>query len=292
MTIHCLGSINIDRIYRVGRLPALGETLEAEEYETGLGGKGTNQALAAAAAGTGVCLTGAVGADAVWAIGTLNERNVDTANVHHVDVATGHAVVFIEPDGENRIVSFGGANRAITSTMLEAAFAPARKGDWWLVQNETSMVAESLAMAKAKGLRTVYSAAPFSAAATQGILSNIDILAVNEGEALALARHLGCGVEELPVPNLLVTLGARGARWFAPGKLDYTLPAFPVSAIDTTGAGDIFLGYCLAGLDLGMDIPASMLLGSAAAAISVTRTGASSSIPTRSTVDSFISART
>lgn len=291
MTIHCLGSINIDRIYHVERLPELGETLDATSYETGLGGKGTNQALAAAAAGTGVRLTGAVGADAVWAISTLGQRNVDASNVYHVDVATGHAVVFIEPGGENRIVTFGGANQAITTSMIEAAMLPARSGDWWLVQNETSMVSESLAMAKAKGLRTVYSAAPFSASATQNLLENIDILAVNEGEATALARHLGCEVDDLPVPNLLVTLGARGARWKARGKMDFTLPAFPVSTLDTTGAGDIFLGYCLAGLDLGADVPAAMLLGSAAAAISVTRSGASASIPSRSTVDSFINAR-
>ncbi|MEO1456099.1 MAG: PfkB family carbohydrate kinase, partial [Pseudomonadota bacterium] len=319
MTIHVLGSINIDHVYRVPHAPGPGETLADTGYAMGLGGKGANQALAAAAAGARVRFAGAVGPEGGWARARLAAAGVDVSAVAELEAATGHAVILVEPSGENRIVIHGGANRALEPALLERALAAAAPGDWWLVQNETALVAESLAAARAKGLRTAYAAAPFEAEAVAGVLGDVDLLVLNEGEAAALAAHLGTDGAALAVPGVLVTLGAQGARlttgpaWSGapparagapparraatPPAPDHAGPAarqslevaaFAVTAEDTTGAGDCFLGYALAGFDAGLAAEVALRRAAAAAAIAVTRPGAAEAIPSAAEVDAFL----
>jgi len=287
MTIHCLGSINVDHVHRLTAFPQPGETLEDISYAVGLGGKGTNQAIAAHRAGGDVRLIGAVGADGDWARGQLQAFGLDLAQVAGVDAATGHAVIYVDAGGENQIVIHGGANRAIPSDRVEAALAGAQPGDWWLTQNETNATVESTMRARALGLRTVHVAAPFDPAAATAILPHLDLLAVNEGEAAALAAHLGVAPEALPVPSLLVTRGARGAVW-RDGGAECNVPAFAAEAVDTTGAGDTFLGVTLAGLDSGLAVPQALRRAAAAGALCVGRAGAAGSIPTRAEIDAFL----
>jgi ribokinase len=275
MSIFNLGSINIDHVYRVAHLPGPGETISDIGYASGLGGKGVNQSLAAAAMGAVVHHIGAVGADGGWIVERLVAAGIDVRDLAEVEAATGHAVVCVDTAAENQIVIHGGANRALTLAQIDRALArtgagaQAGAGDWFLAQNETNLVAEGFARAKALGLKTAYAAAPFDAGAAAGLIGVVDLLAVNEVEAGQLAGHLGTAVEDLPVPELLVTLGARGARY-------------------TTGAGDTFLGAFLAARVGGAGPEAALRQASAAAAIQVTRPGAADAIPAAGEVAAFL----
>lgn len=288
MSIYNLGSINIDHVHRVARLPGRGETVADTGYAMGLGGKGANQSLAAAAGGARVHHIGAVGADGGWIRDRLAAAGIGTEDLATVAAASGHAVVLVEDGGENQIVIHGGANRALTRDQIAAALARARPGDWFLAQNETNLIAEGFAMARAAGLRTAYAAAPFDAGAAAGLIGLIDLLAVNAVEAGQLAAHLGTGRVE--VPELLVTLGAEGARLTAGDRVTEAA-AFPVEPIDTTGAGDCFLGWFLAARDRGADGREALREAAAAAALKVTRRGAADGIPTRAGVAAFLAER-
>lgn len=285
MTIHCLGSINVDHVHRVPHFPSPGETLTDEGYSVGLGGKGANQAVAVARSGATARFVGAIGADGVWALDLLAKAGIETSGIAKLDAATGHAVIYVDPAGENSIVIHGGANQALTQSMIDTALDEAKPGDWWLTQNETNLVTESIAAAKARGLKTAYSAAPFDPAATEAVLPHLDLLAVNEGEAAALRAHLG---KEPDVPMLVTTLGSQGVTLTQQGSDTLTLPAFNVTPTDTTGAGDTFVGTLVGALDQGADLATAARTASAAAAISVTRPGASDAIPTAAEVTAFL----
>ncbi len=280
-----LGSINADHVYRVVHLPRAGETVAAQGYARALGGKGTNQSIAAARAGAEVVHIGAVGADGDWMVADLAKAGVDVRHVRRECVASGHAVVTVEQSGENAILVHGGANRALRLEDLEAALAEAGPGDWFLMQNETNLQAEAARMAGAKGLRIAYSAAPFDAAAVRAVLPHITLLMLNEGEAAQMERDMGV----VQVPMLCVTRGAGGVNWIESdlGRI-VTIPAPEVVAVDTTGAGDTFAGYLVAGLAVGVAPERALRQALGAAAISVTRPGASGAIPTAAQVAAFL----
>ncbi|MEM8790421.1 MAG: PfkB family carbohydrate kinase [Pseudomonadota bacterium] len=287
MTIFCYGSINIDHVHTVPHFPQPGETLSDTSYQVHLGGKGANQALAARAAGATVEMIGAVGHDGEWALSKLAAAGIGLSTVPVVEAATGHAVIFVTPDGENQIVIHGGANRQLDLQSASNALTHAQKGDWWLCQNETNSVAEAAKAARAAGMKVAYAAAPFGADATAAVLPHADLLAVNSGEAAALAGHLGCPIEEILVPILLVTEGATGAYVISEGER-VSIDAFPVTAVDTTGAGDTFLGTFLAWLDQGHNFAEALRRAAAAAAVQVTRPGAGDAIPSATEVDEFL----
>jgi ribokinase len=290
MSIFNLGSINIDHVYRVAHLPGPGETVADIGYASGLGGKGVNQSIAAALAGAQVHHIGAVGADGKWIIDRLAAVAIDIGDLVVVEGATGHAIVCVDAKAENQIIIHGGANRALTLAQIDQALARAQPGDWFLAQNETNLIAEGFATAKTRGLKTAFAAAPFEAAAAAGLIGSVDLLAVNQVEAAQLAQHMGMDADALPVPELLVTLGARGARYRA-GDRVCEVAVFPVTPVDTTGAGDTFLGAFMAARDGGADPEAALRQASAAAAIQVTRPGAADAIPTAAEVAAFLRER-
>ena len=285
-----LGSVNIDHVYRVDALPGPGETVVDRGYQRGLGGKGANQSLAARLAGAEVRHAGAVGDDGGWCRDRLGAAGIDVADLVTVDAATGHAVILVDGQGENVIVVHGGANRALTPAQVAAAIGRARAGDWLLLQNETNLVVEAARAGRAAGLRVAYAAAPFDPEATAAMIGHVDLLAVNAIEAAQLARHLGTAPETFGAPALLITEGARGARCWT-GRTEVRQAAFEVTPVDTTGAGDTYLGYFLAANDRGMPVAEAMRLAAAAAAVQVTRPGAAEAIPTAAEVDAFLAAR-
>ncbi|MEM0923704.1 MAG: ribokinase [Pseudomonadota bacterium] len=285
--IHVFGSINIDHVHQVPHFPAAGETLADTGYAMGLGGKGANQALAANAAGAEVRMIGAVGEDGAWVMAHLAEAGIETAAILTPGPATGHAVICVTPEAENQIVIHGGANQALTTEQIAAALEHAAPGDWWLCQNETNLVAEAAAMARAAGLRVAYAAAPFVAETALSMLSLVDLIAVNEAEAEALSQTTGHDLVALPVAQLLVTRGAQGAELYRSGSR-VSVPALSVEPVDTTGAGDTFLGSFLAALDLGQSERDALRWAAAAAALQVTRPGAADAIPTQAEVDRFL----
>lgn len=285
-----IGSVNIDHVYRVPALPGPGETLADRGYARGLGGKGANQSFAARQAGAEVRHAGAVGTDGDWCRARLAAAGIDVSDLATIETGTGHAVILVDEAGENVIVIHGGANRALSPALIERAVGRAKPGDWLLLQNETNLVVEAARAGRAAGMRVAYAAAPFEPEATADVIAHVDLLAMNAVESEQLAHHLGTPVDTFGAPVLLVTEGSRGARcWAGPNGLHQ--PAFAVEPVDTTGAGDTFLGYFLAGLDAGLSIAEALRVAAAAAAIQVTRPGAAEAIPDAAEVQAFLAER-
>nr|WP_010397236.1 ribokinase [Paracoccus sp. TRP] len=285
MTIFNLGSINIDHVYRLSAMPRPGETLHAQSYSQGLGGKGANQSVAAALAGAQVVHLGAMGMGDDWVLERLSALGVETGAIARLaGTVTGHAVILVDERGENSIVLHGGANLALPADLTDrATFGP---GDLLLMQNETNRQAEIAALARKAGARVIYSAAPFSIPALREVLPHVSILAMNAVEAQDTFAAFG---ENLPVEGMLITRGADGAEFrdLRPGQV-WHQPAFAVKAIDTTGAGDCFTGWFAAGLSRGEDPATALRYAAAAAALQVTRKGAGDAMPNRAEVAEFL----
>lgn len=289
MTIYNLGSINADHIYEVEHLPSPGETLSANSFVTGLGGKGINQSVAASLAGSEVVHIGAVGPDGDWAVDRIAGYGVDTGHISRIETPTGHAIVNVDQSGENAIVIFSGANTCQSIEQIEKALGRAVDGDILLLQNETDLQAEAAAIAHGLGMKVIYSAAPFSVGAVKKVLNNTTVLMMNKVESEQLCARLETELMDLPVSDIVVTKGSGGADWLCPATGEtLNVASFSVTAVDTTAAGDTFAGYFAAGLDQGFSIKDAMALGSAAAAIKVTRKGTADAIPMRAEVDVFL----
>lgn len=288
MTIFNLGSINADLFYRVPHLPGPGETLAARSFERGLGGKGANMSVAAARAAARCVHIGAVGADGAWAVQRLMEYGVYTQFISTVSTETGNALIAIDDAGENNIILYPGANQQIVEARIVEALTDAAASDIFLTQNETNAQRTGAEIASARGMRVAYAAAPFDAEAVQAVLPLLDLLFLNEVEARQLQEATGLSPEALPVRNVIVTLGAKGARWHNTDTGEtQAFPAVQVTPVDTTGAGDTFTGYVLAGLDRGL--PMAQAIGQAmiAGAIMVTRQGTADVIPDLRDVQDF-----
>jgi len=290
MAITNIGSINLDNVYRVDAFAAPGETLLVSEYSAGLGGKGANQSIAAARAGSQVYLIGAVGSDGDWTRDTLHEAGVDIQGIRTTYEPTGHAVIQVNSHGENSILVYSGANLALTHDQISDALQAMLPGDWLLFQNETNLTREIAEAGRGRSAKICYCAAPFIAELALPILPYIDLLVANEVEVASLAAHFGGQEDNIPVPSLLVTRGGRGASYVVRSEFSYALsvPSFGVTVIDTTGAGDTFLGYFLSSLDTGLDAMRALRRASAAAALQVSKPGASDAIPTGDEVSDFL----
>jgi len=287
MTVFNLGSINIDLVYKVSHFPAPGETLTTLDHQRTLGGKGANQSIALARAGTDVRHIGATSPEDQWLRAEMRGSGVDISGIQDSGLATGHAIVSVSVDGENQILLFPGANHDIDMEAAGHRLDTAAAGDWALLQNETNGGAEFVAAARDRGLKIAYSAAPFDAGVTAGLLPHTDLLIVNEGEAEALAAMLGRPATAAGIPHLVITRGGEGAD-YAGEAGTFHQPAFEVDVVDTTGAGDCFFGYFLAEIAAGGAVPQALRLASAAAALHVTRQGAGAAIPDRAAVAAFL----
>jgi ribokinase len=277
------GSVNLDLVARVPRIPAPGETVAGTAFETAPGGKGANQALAARQAGAEVALFGAVGHDdfARIAMANLVAAGVDVEGVRHADAATGVALIDVDARGENAITVVAGANAYARADQVPAALL--RPRSTVLMQLETPMreVEALAARARDAGARVVLNAAPASPFPDK-LLRNVDVLVVNEHEAAACAAALALsalpeaflrGMRERFGVAAVITLGSRGAITLVDGKLvSEASPA--VDVVDTTGAGDAFCGALAAALERGESLAASMAAGVRAGALACTHAGA------------------
>ncbi|MEM7441599.1 MAG: ribokinase [Pseudomonadota bacterium] len=280
------GSINLDLVYRVAHLPTAGETLHSSSFERFLGGKGINQSIAVAQSGAQVRHIGCVGADGGWVCDEIENFGVRLDDIATVDLPTGHAIICVDDAGENQIVLASGANQGFSHTQIEAALGSADPGDWVILQNETNLVADIAKAAKARGLMVCYSAAPFDAMAVADLLPYLDLLAVNEGEAAALEAAQGKPATKLGVPHVLITRGSDGAVFHSDGTV-YEQNSFPVTPVDTTGAGDTFLGAFMARF-IETDPATALRFAAACAAMQVTGAGAAGAIPAKADVEAFL----
>lgn len=292
MTVFCLGSINIDHVYRLPALPRAGETLSAASHARGLGGKGVNQSVAALRAGAQVVHIGAVGQGDAWIEAELTRHGIALERIARSPEGTGHAIVAVDDAGENQIIIFSGANRAQSPALIAEALAEGRPGDILLLQNETSHQLEAAKLARARGMKVFYSAAPFALAPLLAVLPHVTHLLVNAGEAAALVAATGTPLEAQPAEAVIVTHGASGAEWIVPGTPQRDRhPAFGVTPVDTTGAGDCFAGALAAALDRGETPAGAMRYAAAAAALQVTRPGAAPAMPTRAETEALLATR-
>ena len=282
-----IGSLNLDYVYAVPHFVEAGETLLSSRRDVFAGGKGLNQTVAAARAGAKVFHAGAVGADGDMLLDLLRAAGADVSAVRRVDVPTGHAVIQVTPQGENAILILGGANRAVSPETVGIALEKVGPGDILLLQNEINGLEDVLRRAAQKGLRILFNPAPMEDAVKSLPLELVDTLAVNEGEARVLAGDMDALRAAYPKQKILLTQGRRGASLWTGSELLFQ-PAFPVKAVDTTAAGDCFLGYYAAALAENLPYADALRLAAAASALSVQRPGAAPSIPVRSEVEAYL----
>jgi ribokinase len=291
--LHNLGSINLDHVYRVPHLVRPGETLASHDYRVGLGGKGANQSLAMALAGGRVRHWGRLNAQDGWARERLATAGVDASRITLVDAPSGHAIIQVDDAGENAILLFAGANHGITDTDLATLADDVRPGDWLLAQNECNALPELLALVGDRDLALAFNPAPMTPAVRDLPLAACRLLFVNRTEAATLvgldagspAQALLDGLAgALPYTATVLTLGGEGA-WYQQAGERHHQPALPVTPVDTTAAGDTFVGYYLASVQEGRPVTECLARATCAAALGIQRPGAAESIPHRDEVD-------
>jgi len=284
------GSANLDFVVRAERIPAPGETVLGREFRTFPGGKGANQAIACArAGGIATQMLLALGSDSFAAPleASLREAGVCLHVLRIADTPTGTAFICVSDDAENAITVAPGANACLGPQHLPALAGVSHL----LLQLETPLasVAAYAQAAQAAGVRVVLNAAP-AALLPAALLAALDVLIVNEGELAAVSGVVGdvdAALAALDVPNIVVTLGARGARARC-GQALFVQAGFAVAAVDTTAAGDTFCGMLVATLARGAGWPLALRQACAAAALACTRPGAQDSIPSHDEVLAFL----
>ena len=284
------GSINLDLIFSVPALPGPGQTVLGPALRTEPGGKGANQAVAAALDGAQVAMAGAVGDDpfAAPALAGLNSAGVDLSRVARVGVTTGAAAIAVDPEGRNQIAVAAGANGLAKAASVEdAALGPATT---LLLQMECDPVETALLVrrARARGARIILNLAP-PAPLEAAVLAALDHLVVNEDEAGWLAARIGAAADAASLAarlgiGVVRTLGAGGAEAWCGGAM-VRMPAPPVAVVDTTAAGDCLAGVFAAALDRGAHLRDALRRAVVAAGVSCTRAGSQGSIPTAAETD-------
>ncbi|TIL61235.1 ribokinase [Mesorhizobium sp.] len=293
-----VGSINLDLIANVDRLPAPGETVRGSGFATAPGGKGANQALAAARAGAKVRMVGAVGKDnfATEALALLRDGKIDLSGVGETFASTGTALIMVADDGENVIAVVPGANDSVVTGDLSKAFM--KKGDVVLLQQEIPLqtVDAALDAARAAGAVTVLNTAPFRAEAA-AFLGKADYVVANEtefdlyGEALSLSgRDRPARMRDFAGTTgrtIVVTLGGDGVLAATPADL-LMVPALNITPVDTVGAGDTFCGYFAAGLSSGLPLDQALARAAAAGSLACLKPGAQPAIPLAKDVEAAL----
>ncbi|GGR17424.1 ribokinase [Streptomyces roseolus] len=293
-SIVVLGSTNMDLVAYVAKAPARGETVTGRAFRTVPGGKGANQAVAAARAGGEVAMIGAVGADDFGhrLRDVLEHCSVDTDLLRTVEGASGTAHIVVDDEGGNAIVVVPGANGTVTS-LSQGDEALITGADLLLLQLELplSVVVDGAEHARRRGVRTVLTPAPAQPLPPE-LFDATDLLVPNEHEATALTGRADPHAAALAlldvVPEVVVTLGAAGCLYVARDAEPLTVPAPRVRAVDTTAAGDTFVGALAVALGEGRRMPDALAWASAAAALSVRREGASTSMPYRTEIDAAL----
>ncbi len=293
-----VGSLNMDLVVRSPRLPRPGETLSGGPFATYPGGKGANQAVAAARLGARTAMIGRVGADGFGQMLRI-AADVDGVNVERVLDTPGHstgvALITVEDGGQNTIVLASGANAALTPEDVECAAPLINAARVVLLQLEVPLpvVTRAAALARAAGAIVILNPAPApSARLPAALLANVDYLVPNESEAIAFLDESSGAPPRLlaralaavnGVPNAIITLGEAGAVMASPDGSLFQ-PAFRVNAVDSTAAGDAFVGGFAVALSDGLPPSEALRWGCAAGALSATRPGAQSSLPHRDEV--------
>ena len=291
MKVLVFGSANIDKTYSVDHFVGAGETISANKMELFCGGKGFNQAIAFARAGSETFFAGAIGEDGDFLCDMLHENGIDIRFLKKVPGPSGHAIIQVARDGSNCIMILAGANGMITTQYAEEVLNFFSPGDLVVLQNEISNVAAIIDNAKARGMLVALNPSPYNEKVEDYDLEKVDYLLVNEIEGAYLTGKTAPKeiVMEFrsrwPHGNLLLTLGSEGSWFSGANGENFSCGIYPVKALDTTAAGDTFSGYFLSEAISTGNNAAALSHAAVASGIAVSRRGASPSIPFRSEVD-------
>lgn len=284
MRIYNLGSLNIDYVYDVDHFVSAGETLSSDKMQIFPGGKGLNQSVALARAGAEVIHGAVIGEDGGFLTEILSSAGVDTSRIETIPRRCGHAVIQVDKSGQNCILLYPGTNRCIDRRYIENFLSDAERDDILVVQNEISGLDIAFETAHRKNMRIAFNPSPFHSDIKKLPLSLVRWLFCNEteGEALFGSRDIREITErfitQIPDGDLILTLGKDGSVFKNREKF-IAQPIFETKTVDTTAAGDTFLGYFLASVTKGESVERSMEIASKAASVAVSVKGASSSIP-------------
>jgi ribokinase len=287
------GSINLDTLFSLDVLPTPGRTVIGASSRTEPGGKGANQAVAAARDGAIVALAGAVGRDlaADAALAGLVAAGVDVSRVAHVEGETGLAAICVDKQGQNQIAVSSGANLAVRASQVADADLGPHTTLVLQMETDPAETASLIHRAHARGSRIILNLAPAAEIAGDA-LRRVDWLVVNQDEAAWLGEHVGAGADAVSLRaalgcGVIRTLGVQGVEASA-AEATLRLDRYPVTAVDSTGAGDCFLGVFAAALDRGAALAEALRRANVAAALSCTRHGSQGSMPGVAEIDAAL----
>ena len=298
MKVLCFGSLNIDYTYKVPHFVKKGETLASERLQVFGGGKGLNQSVALAKAGTEVYHAGSIGQDGMFLLDMLKDAGANTDFVKILDtVRTGNAIIQNDKSGDNCIILYGGANQAITREQVDEVMSHFESGDYLVLQNEINELGYIVEKAHEKGMIIVLNPSPMNEKILALPLDVINYFILNEVEAAQILGKEDKGEEsweqiaddllkKFPQATIVLTMGSEGSV-FKNQKETVCQSIYKVQAVDTTAAGDTFSGYFIGGILGGLSAKEAMDQASKASAIAVTRKGAAPSIPLLAVVQNY-----
>ena len=298
MKVLCFGSLNIDYTYKVPHFVKKGEALAAERLQVFGGGKGLNQSVALAKAGTEVYHAGSIGQDGMFLLDMLKDAGANTDFVKILDtVRTGNAIIQNDKSGDNCIILYGGANQAITREQVDEVMSHFESGDYLVLQNEINELGYIVEKAHEKGMIIVLNPSPMNEKILALPLDVINYFILNEVEAAQILGKEDKGEEsweqiaddllkKFPQATIVLTMGSEGSV-FKNQKETVCQSIYKVQAVDTTAAGDTFSGYFIGGILGGLSAKEAMDQASKASAIAVTRKGAAPSIPVLAEVQNY-----
>ena len=287
MTIYNLGSINIDHLYMLERIPKPGETLSSLETHITIGGKGLNISVAANRSGADVRHIGVVSSADPSVLDMIAGLGLDSALISQVDVQTGHAIIYVDENSENSIVVHGGANLCFSESQIRTALSSAQPDDWLVLQNETNANEIGISIAREKGMQIALVAAPFNAKTMPEQIEKVDLVSMNKTESELFEVISGTSIGNLKSVDFLITYGADGAVFLSDGEAR-RIAAHKVHSIDTTGAGDTFFGVFMAHYTSRGCVETALKKANAAAALIVQRRGVASVVPSQKEIDTFL----
>lgn len=284
MKVLCFGSANLDHVYKVDHFTVPGETQGCLEYNIKCGGKGVNQAIAMALAGNDTYFAGIIGSDGGLLKDALVDKGVHIDYMKISNKPTGHAIIEVDQSGQNHILLYGGTNKEIDFEYIDEVLSHFSKGDIVVLQNEINNVPYIIERCYEKEMKIFFNAAPYDIAVKNYPIEKVTWLVVNETEGATLSNEedsekiIETLKQKYPHTHILFTMGKEGSRVLT-DKEDIKVEALKVNAVDTTGAGDTYIGYFVRGIVEEMPLLETAQMATKASAIAVTRFGAVDSIP-------------
>lgn len=289
MKILNFGSLNIDYVYSVDHMTMEGETQTSNGMTVSCGGKGLNQSIAMAKAGAEVYQAGLIGEEGQVLEDTCRKNGVNTRYLRQIQGKSGHTIIQVDKKGKNCILLYGGANRCMTEAFIDEVLENFGKEDVLVLQNEINLISCIIDRAFDKGMKIILNPSPCDAFLEACDFSKISTLLMNEIEGWQITgekepeRILEILKERYPKMEVVLTLGQDGSV-YQRGEERYHQEIFPVKTVDTTAAGDTFLGYFIVARADGLAIPQALELAAKAASIAVSRLGSADSIPEKDEV--------